>query len=632
MGKIMKLPKRIADNQGSSMLVALMVLFILSIMATMVITAASMENRISLHDSRAEQARQAADAGVTVARDVIMNYIMAGNSPTDIVKSTLTLTLEDGVKAEIIDISAIDAATGVITIKSKGTVVKSGKILATKIAEAGLRVNGLPNTPIRTDTLKVMGKYFASVSPKQADTLVGDLLNIQDWDVKTYNVVPIGLKAAETGQAYGTAALKDNKHTLFTAANSTYTNTWWVDYQFKSILGIEYHDIDNSTLHIAPYWKPKGILDVIKSDGDNDMSNNPAAEIAVRNWDNNVDEMAGFFDYSLPKPKFHVTLPALTSGWNYPLWALKTQEEARANPNEHIYYPSEALKSKDFLGKHIEVSNLPAPLFTNRHLQQYGDLAQSDTANWQYITSSTPGYNVPYLLKQESKTLPNGTTKTWYRLVVDDPALTKTKFFIDIPATETALLDFTTVASYTGTYIGWPAFDNFVNTVLNSAGTFFNRFKNELVSVIAVSPATLEVGYDSLLFEGANPATGKKPYIFLLSGQDVNLNIEPSVFGNATRILPNSDRARQIRTYVLAGRNVNIVSTPEKMTFQGVIAAGGTMKIRTGYFSVQEAEGTLPIRELEKRITIIKDETIINDFPEPWSYIGVGPIVSYKYL
>jgi hypothetical protein len=67
------------------------------------------------------------------------------------------------------------------------------------------------------------------------------------------------------------------------------------------------------------------------------------------------------------------------------------------------------------------------------------------------------------------------------------------------------------------------------------------------------------------------------------------------------------------------------------MTFRGVLSAGNNLTIKMDYFAEHQMGG-IPSREIEKQVNIIQDEAITTEFPEPWAYIGIGPIVSYKYI
>ena len=74
----MRAPVR--PQAGNTTVMALMLFLILSIMTTMLISIASIEKMITANDAHTEQARQAADAGIQIARNIIMNYLVVGEA------------------------------------------------------------------------------------------------------------------------------------------------------------------------------------------------------------------------------------------------------------------------------------------------------------------------------------------------------------------------------------------------------------------------------------------------------------------------------------------------------------------------------------------------------------------------
>lgn len=581
----------IHSQRGSAMLAALMVFLILSVLGAAIISVAGMEAKMAVNDTRAEQARQAADAGIHVGRDMILNYMLAGESlpsgcPDVIVGNNAITTLA---------FSSIDS-NGVVTITSKGQVLSdSGQVLGTKTVEAEICTNYLPSNPIHTNSFSASGKYVANVSEIPLLNDLFGLLNLQDWDVQATKPDGWGIRYPYLGPEYGD--LEDPKHPHFTASNTNNkmnNRTWWVDYKYyKSGLV----NLSASSLHISPYWKPQGIVNVVKADGSD-------APIIVNQWDSDQSDLPFLFDSRLTRP-IQFTLANLINLHNAP------------SPE----YAPQDFDPRDFWGKGTMVNDKPVPNFGEKELAYYQDIASTDE-NWQYIACDSP------LLREEGNTPAGGKQ---YRLLVDDPGIVKTQWYIDLGSNDRVNIDFTTADSWTGTnWTNFPGLDSFINSILNNTGTFFNRFKNELNSIIVVSPASLETHYDSYIFEAVNDS-GELPHIFMLSGQDVSLFIQPSVFETASRIFVNQDSDREVRTYLLAGHNLNIESVPQKVTFKGVISAGEAINIRMKYFNVEDG-WNYNLREKEKYVTVIEDKEIINDFPEPWAYLGVAPIVSYRYI
>jgi len=68
-------------EQGSLMLMALMVFSIITIVITTILAIAIRENYIALNYGNREQAIQAADAGIQVGRNIILNNLAMGQAP-----------------------------------------------------------------------------------------------------------------------------------------------------------------------------------------------------------------------------------------------------------------------------------------------------------------------------------------------------------------------------------------------------------------------------------------------------------------------------------------------------------------------------------------------------------------------
>lgn len=614
------MPKRyiseLFSQRGSVMVMALLIFLIISVLATSIISVAAMESKISLHDAREEEARQLADGGIQIARNVIMNYMGSSGDYFDEVKimgviqpKLGTIFDLDGKKIDV-NIVQFSETSGIITIESTGTIKNPSGSDIKKTARAEILVNSLPNYPLRSNKLKVMGKYFSTVSSKEvllnADGTLGlGMFNIQDWDKRAldkdydpdvFNPLPLH------GPTYNDPDFIDSNRSFFEAGNSnnsTNNYTWWVDYIYTTgpLTGNKYQDITESKLYVAPFWKPYGIVNILNKD-------NSPAEVGITNdWDNDSSGFSGLFDYRLTNP---------ISVINYPLRILKSNLTT-----DRTYNPPEILKSTDFMGKFMQVDTKQNVSFEENQVNKYREIAQN-SPDWQYISGDS--------------TLLQLIGANRYRLIVDSPSLVSSKFFIDLSAADTVELDFTTCAHYNSPIFSWDPLNlnPLINSILNQSQTFFNTFRNRLDSIIAVSPASLYVGLDSFMFEGINGTEGKKPYIYLLSGQDIDLLIDPVRFNGLTRYWNNAGSIREIRTFILAGKDIRITSTPEQMTFKGIISASKNMTFFMDYFD--EHENMVAPREVEKKIYIIKDPDIVSEFPEPWAYIGKGPIMSYKYI
>jgi hypothetical protein len=121
----------------------------------------------------------------------------------------------------------------------------------------------------------------------------------------------------------------------------------------------------------------------------------------------------------------------------------------------------------------------------------------------------------------------------------------------------------------------------------------------------------------------ANPDMG----IFLLSMHDVDLTVDPKYFNGISRFMPEGEVVnREVSLYSLAGDNINITSTPRDITYKGVMHAGKSITMKIDYYD------DVKITSMNKIVNIVQQPSIINQFHEPWAYIGVGPIVSYQYI
>lgn len=652
-----KICRLIHSQQGGAMLAALMVFLVLSVLGAAIISVAGMESKMALNDARAEQARQAADSGVQIARDVLMNYLGAGKSIPAIADIGLNeICLGGNSYAEI---KSIALTNGMATIESEGKVKSGGKVVASKTAQASIFISGLPDYPLRSNRIRVLGKYIPTISNSESE-FTFDITNWkfakqQNWPNPSAAIDtllsldlltnPFITKYPLNGLAYSELTDTNHPHWVPGNSNNLKPNTWWVNYEYNKVLGTKVsHDLHDSVLTVAPYYYPKGQLDVFqKKDGHIEE-----AEIAIHDgwWDEIDDEnmtakeISDLNDkvFSLKEGKFVKTEIARPKpGENAALYALwpKLKNENDAN----IIEPPAIPHSKDFIKSGKDINDVVPPQFAEEQLNIYKTLALAGAPGWQYIDGSP-------LLRPFTK-----EGKQYYKLIVDDPGLTANKIFINLPPSETVVIDFTTVTHNVDPIFSWDLANvsSIINKVKNDLGTFFNRYQNNLASITVVSPASLEVGYDSFMFQGAPGAADEKPHIFLLSGSNIDLYIDPSMFNGIARFWDNAGALRNLRTFILAGEDVRITSTPEEVTFEGIISAGQDLTFMMDYFYIPTEDilkklFTNPVLiadlvpyllsngEIEKTINVIKDESIIDEFPEPWAYIGVAPIVSYKYI
>jgi hypothetical protein len=543
----------IHSQQGNAMLAVLMVFLVLSVLGAAVLSMAGLEAKMAINDTRTEQARQAADAGVQVARDIVMNNLIAGLSIPAIPQIHLS-----PVSSATVSVNPPDS-NGIVTITSEGKITgANGQILALKTARAEMLVNSLPNYPVITDRLKAMGKYYTDMK----------------WSPGHWaGHLPIH------GPEHAGTANPDNQNPQH--------YTWWTD--IGTYLGLPYIQ----QINLAPYYVPQGKINIIDEDGN-------SARVAKIDWANNITEYEK--NQLFYKVDFNQGILNLLGGL----------------PNIETYLPETILHSEDFLGKYTPVNNPNLPRFGPEELQRYREIALSNPDEWQYIDAS------------DSRILTK-VSGTNYKLIVDQ--VEKANLFIDwdkdialdnVPDDFRVVIDFTTVTYHTGPdWISWEWLRRTIATLQNTVGTWFNRLSNEYDHIVIASPASLEVGYDSTVFEMANPDMG----IFLLSMHDVDLTVDPKYFNGISRIMPEGEVVnREVSLYSLAGDNINITSTPKDITYKGVIHAGKGITMKIDYYD------DVKITSMNKIVNIVQQPSIINQFPEPWAYIGVGPIVSYQYI
>ena len=638
----------LVSQQGSAMVMALMIFLIISGLAAAIINVATLEDKIAFYHARKEQARQLADGGIQVARNVLMNYRGSGylmeeaNAETDIrcINSMLNELSSWNIRAEI---TGFSFAGSIATIESTGTVAEPGVSSVSQTVQAKVMVNGLPSCPLRSRKVRIMGRYFATIAAGKT-SLVQQFIS-QDWDPaesespiatdpednvdNDTDIRPLYLSYPLHGQPYRQFDYS-REHPYFTACNhnnSFHDYTWWVGNETK--LGYEYiykqrymgsgssgyweqtaepgqHDMENSRLIVAPFYKPAGILDVENADGSQ-------APIAMQSdeFGNEIltaDERAALFDDCIPRPDLN----------NSAAGGLALQD-LLSHPGAVLYPDRDtAFNSADFLRRGIVRSDVKPPEFNSAMLDKYRELSQQDST-WQYIPAHS------------SLLQPSGAHR--YRLIMDSPDMVSSKFFIDLDPDDTVELDFTSASHYTDPIFSWNplSLNDLTDKIMNQKGTFFNAFRNRLDSIIAVSPANLYAGIDSFMLDVVNDAADKKPAIFLLSGKNIDLLLDPVSFNQISRKWTNAGAEREIRIFILAGGNARITSTLQKMTCRGILSVSQDITFLMDYFAEDEQE-PFPHREIEKNLVVIKDTDILRAFPEPWAYMGEGAIVSYKYI
>jgi len=414
------------SQQGSALLFVLLAFMIVLVMAGTVMEIMFIESKVSMGFSDEEMARQAADAGIAVARDVIMNYLAAGKSPP----ALADIYLHNGCRVHITyDLSQI--TEGKVVITSRGFVEDgSCRILSTRAAVACIQAGYLPDYTVRAGGLKLTGQYHATVSTRPVNGL-GE----QNWDAdpSTFDSrieddpeKPQYYPQNGRAYAYFLNQWQENHpgFHLFDHIWSGIPNanvTWRIAYQseedatgqWEDDIGIEGgHIIDKSSLNIFPFYMPRGYVEFLNTDG-------TTGRFAVENgWNNGLDpaDMENLFDDHLPVPRWGEWL----SEEYYQSEVLRALYNTRAT----IYLPEKKLISTDFLKKGEMVTDIRPFPWVTENINRFRQLARLDPG-WQYLDS-------------DSSVLQWSNDK--YEMVIDN--LEQTCIFIDCSAADTVVLNF----------------------------------------------------------------------------------------------------------------------------------------------------------------------------------------------
>ncbi|HZK44487.1 MAG TPA: pilus assembly PilX N-terminal domain-containing protein [Syntrophomonadaceae bacterium] len=264
----------IRNEKGNLMLMALMIFLIISIMGTSLLAVAEMENKISFNDRNAKKALLAADSGLEIARNIIIKKLIDENelSFADI-KSALegTFTIEEpNLKASIKVKDSTDFnTTGEIELSSTGKYGRTEKTIV-----ATFKFNNMPSEAIRTDKLKVAGRYNEKIDE-------GLTFKDEDgaWIIKTYHKPWGQVEITGAPVAYNTIVTNEN--------NSDYFNT--------SLADIE---IDEMLPHALPPDRPPHILN------SNDFLNASSVNTNISTPNFTTKDVGHFYKLAEADPKY----------------------------------------------------------------------------------------------------------------------------------------------------------------------------------------------------------------------------------------------------------------------------------------------------------------------------------------
>lgn len=126
------------SQQGGVMLLAVMVFLMVSMISTAMVGVAQLESKIAINDARDEQARQAADAGIAIGQNILLNYMLADQN----LPSTEQVELENGTSVQISFQDLAEAADGVVQIRAEGRAKGIGGAVSINTAVAGIVASG----------------------------------------------------------------------------------------------------------------------------------------------------------------------------------------------------------------------------------------------------------------------------------------------------------------------------------------------------------------------------------------------------------------------------------------------------------------------------------------------------------
>ena len=558
------------DSRGSTVILALSILIIPSIMAGAALRVVSVQSKVAQAHKQMEMLRQAADGGIQVARMVVMNYLAARQDlpPLD------DIYLDNGIKVEISCQPGSINGRKVVEISSRAY---QPAATGSKLIQAQILTDGLPAYAVQAKSLMVSGSYRATVSHQSIDEDMN-----QDWAVS-------GTEARLDGddpypQAYPCHGPSYSdceeacslNHPFFIIQDQYWPGlepdyTWKIDYAYDDLEGTEFHQLDESLITITPFYEPYGYLEL--------LDENAREEI--------FSVESGFNDAFVPGEEAlfrdELTHPlgeaAMGEEEYYQAQIISQLKES----NAQIIYPVCTFKSQDFIKRGQLVSGFSAPFLPLPLLDDYRNLAEHDP-RWQYIASNW------FQLEYEDGI---------YRANID--SLHSSYIFIDLPVGDTVELDFN--RNLGGFQLSeW---------LLGPKSRFFELIQQEGRPVILSSKANIHLILDPTVFNALNPDAA----FYVLSGGDITLTIDPAD-------LAYTSETAHILAFFFAAGDIHILSRKPACSYRGIINAGQEIGIQLC------SEGA----ESEPRFLIEKSSKIFELFPQSWFYLNLAPIISYSYL
>lgn len=578
-----RLQKILKSEQGSAMLLALMVFLVLTVIGTSIMTVAAMEHRIACFDTSMQLAQQAADSGIELARDTILQGFIDNKSLAEIETEVkgLSSTLPNGANVYIIDpdnpVDGVDFTNfnteGEIKLSATGKYGKSKRTVSVILS-----FTTMPNKAIHTDQLKVLGKYYLESDkvpvewaylgyeegyyPNADGYAAPDPDSGPSTEPKGRSIIKSKTDPATGLPAFWWAEDSETKQVYF-------GTTGWPHY--TPIYKTWYH------IHYAPYYLAQGKLDVVQSDA----------------WFNHWDDTASFNDV------FNKDAAGNNKIWTkndmfYDTCSSEMEDSLKffsmgnctaepVQPGDVTFQSSHFTNNLQSLG---QLGTLQAPPKVSKSdIDRFRKLSQNES-DWQYINGGSSNY-------------------TLYGLDVEEPYV-----FVDLP--EGSML----TISY-GAPPGKTLFEAFFNFFIKIIKYGFTGTP----SIMVATPADINITFDSSFDQTSN----KNSNLFLISPGDINIRF-------------NQINTVKWNIYALAGNDINIlgrqksiVNTGNLCVIKGSLNASNNVNVALDYFTFDA--GILENKQLVRNDVVIKVERksdIIDSFPYRWNLLGAGRITQYE--
>ncbi|MGE5380618.1 MAG: hypothetical protein ACM3NT_06070 [Methylocystaceae bacterium] len=177
MAAAIKNRKVIFNQDGSLMLMTIIILLIVTILGSAVISVAGMEAKMGTYNGYILQAQQAADAGLEISTDRVFEYLRTSTETIPVDQKNLSGVIASGppeVRYSVtIDDSDIND-TGVVKIVSIGEVINNGRTLSKKRITAFINYTGESRYAVRSNDIVINGAATFGIDNDSVNIIGGD--------------------------------------------------------------------------------------------------------------------------------------------------------------------------------------------------------------------------------------------------------------------------------------------------------------------------------------------------------------------------------------------------------------------------------------------------------------------------